>query len=252
MNPTIVGAIVFACTFGGALLGFWFQARRRHLLDLESTETIRHSIGLVATMTALILGLVTASAKSSFDEVNMAVEAGAREVLTLDRLLARYGPETSGIRGDFKNAVARRIDMVWPQGSSKPMQLDPSKLSSDSEGLAERIRALAPRDDSQRWLQARAGEVAEELLEARWLATAYSEASVSVVFLVILLFWLTITFVSYGMVAARNSTVVTVLFLCAVSVGSALFLILEMDEPFGGLVRVSADPLRFALSHLNR
>ena len=109
-----------------------------------------------------------------------------------------------------------------------------------------------PRDDSQRWLQARAGEVAEELLEARWLASAYSEASVSGVFLVILLFWLTITFVSYGLVAARNSTVVTVLFLCAVSVGSALFLILEMDEPFGGLVSVSADPLRFALVHLNR
>ena len=203
-------------------------------------------------MTALILGLITASAKSSFDEVNLAVEAGAREILTLDRLLARYGPETSGIRGDFKDAVARRIDMIWPLGSSRPMQLDPSKLSSDSEGLAERIRALTPRDDSQRWLQARAGEVAEELLEARWLATAYSEASVSVVFLVILVFWLTITFVSYGLVAARNSTVITVLFLCAVSVGSALFLILEMDEPFGGLVRVSADPLLYAHAHLNQ
>ncbi len=182
MNPTIVGTIVFACTFGGALLGFWLQARRKHDLDLESSETIRNSIGLVATMTALILGLITASAKSSFDEVNLAVESGARDVLTLDRLLARYGPETSGIRAAFKDAVARRIDMVWPQGSSRPMQLDPSKLSSDSEGLAERIRALTPRDDSQRWLQARAGEVAEELLEARWLASAYSEASVSVAF----------------------------------------------------------------------
>ena len=211
-----------------------------------------HSIGVVATMTALILGLVTASAKSSFDEVTFAVESGARDVLTLDRLLARYGPETSEIRAAFKDAVARRIDMIWPQGSSRPVQLDPSKLSSDAEGLAERIRALTPRDDSQRWLQARAGEVAEELLEARWLASAYSEASVSGLFLVILLFWLTITFVSYGLVAARNSTVVTVLFLCAVSVGSALFLILEMDEPFEGLLRVSADPLRFALAHLNQ
>ena len=252
MNPTLVGAIMFACTFGGALLGFWLQKRRKHELDLESTETIRHSIGVVATMTALILGLITASAKSSFDEVNLAVESGAREILTLDRLLARYGPETSGIRGALKDAVARRIDMVWPEGSSKPVQLDPSELSSNSEGLAERIRALVPRDDSQRWLQARARQVGEGMLETRWLASAYSEASVSGVFLVILIFWLTITFVSYGLVAARNSTVVTVLFLCAVSVGSAMFLILEMDEPFGGLVRVSADPLRYALAHLNQ
>ena len=252
MNPTLVGTIVFASTFGGALLGFWLQARRKHQLEMDTSETIRAAIGLVATMTALILGLITASAKSSFDEVTIAVESSATDILTLDRLLARYGPETSEIRADFKDAVARRIDMVWPQGSSRTAQLDPSRHTSDSEGLAERIRALSPHDDSQRWLQARAAEAAEELLEARWLASTYSEASVSGVFLVILLFWLTISFLSYGLVAARNSTVVSVLFLCAVSVGSALFLILEMDEPFGGLVRVSADPLRFALAHLNR
>ncbi len=176
MNPTLVGTIVFACTFGGALLGFWLQARRRH----RSRPRIQRddqsgSIGVVATMTALILGLVTASAKSSFDEVTVAVESSARDILTLDRLLARYGPETSGIRAAFKDAVASRIDMVWPQGSSRPAQLDPSTLSSDAEGLAEQIRALTPRDDSQRWLQARAGEVAEEMLEARWLASAYRE-----------------------------------------------------------------------------
>ena len=252
MNPTIVGTIVFACTFGGALLGFWLQARRKHQIDLESSETIRASIGMVATMTALILGLITASATSSFDEVNFAVESSAADILTLDRLLARYGPETSGIRAAFKDAVSSRIDMVWPQGSSRPVQLDPSKLSSDSEGLAERIRALTPRDDSQRWLQLRAGEIAEELLEARWMASAYSRASVSWVFLVTLVFWLTITFVSYGLVAARNSTVVSVLFFCAVSVGSALFLILEMDGPFYGLLRVSPDPLLFAHAHLNQ
>ncbi len=165
MNPTVVGTIVFAFTFGGALLGFWLQKRRKHDLDHESTETIRHSIGVVATMTALILGLITASAKSSFDEVTFAVESSARDILTLDRLLARYGPETSELRAAFKDAVARRIDMVWPQGSSRPVQLDPSELSSDAEGLAERIRALTPRDDSQRWLQARAREVAEKMLK---------------------------------------------------------------------------------------
>ena len=203
-------------------------------------------------MTALILGLVTASAQSSFAEVTVAVESSARDVLTLDRLLARYGPETSEIRAAFKDALARRIDMVWPQGSSRPTQLDPTRLSSDAEGLAGQIRALTPRDDSQRWLQARAGEVAEEMLQARWMASAYSEASISGIFIVILQFWLTITFVSYGLVAARSSTVRTVLFLCAVSVGSALFLILEMDEPFGGLLKVSADPLLFAHAHLNQ
>ena len=252
MNPTIAGLIVFACTFAGALFGFWLQPRAKHHLDADSRDAVKTGIGLVATMTALILGLITASAKSSFDEVNLAVESGARDVLTLDRLLARYGPETRELREAFKDAVARRIDMVWPQGSSRPAQLDPSRLSSDAEGLAERIRALTPRDESQRWLQARAGEAAEELLQARWLAFAGSEASVPGLFLVVMLFWLTITFVSYGLLATRNATVVTVLFVCAVSVGSALFLILEMDGPFHGLLSVSGDPLRFAYAHINQ
>ena len=137
MNPTIAGLIVFACTFAGALFGFWLQERAKHHLDADSRDTIKNGIGLVATMTALILGLITASAKSSFDEVSLAVESGARDILTLDRLLARYGPETSELRADFKDAVARRIDMVWPQGSSRPAQLDPSRLASETEGLAD-------------------------------------------------------------------------------------------------------------------
>ena len=252
MNPTIAGLIVFACTFAGALFGFWLQPRAKHHLDADARDAVKTGIGLVATMTALILGLITASAKSSFDEVNLAVESGARDILTLDRLLARYGPETRELREAFKDAVARRIDMVWPQGSSRPAQLDPSRLSADAEGLADRIRALTPRDESQRWLQARAGEAAEKLLESRWLAFADSEASVPGLFLVVILFWLTITFVSFGLLATRNATVVTVLFVCAVSVGSALFLILEMDGPFHGLLSVSADPLRFAYAHINQ
>jgi hypothetical protein len=123
---------------------------------------------------------------------------------------------------------------------------------ADAEGLADRIRALTPRDDSQRWLQARAGEAAEELLESRWLAFAGSEASVPGLFLVVILFWLTITFVSFGLLATRNATIITVLFVCAVCVGSALFLILEMDRPFDGLLSVSADPLRYAHAHINQ
>jgi hypothetical protein len=227
------------------------QPRTKHHLDADARDAVKTGIGLVATMTALILGLITASAKSSYDEVNLAVESGARDILTLDRLLARYGPETRELRGAFKDAVARRIDMVWPQGSSRP-QLDPSRVSADAEGLADQIRALTPRDDSQRWLQTRAVEAAEELLESRWLAFAGSEASVPGLFLVVILFWLTITFVSFGLLATRNATVVTVLFVCAVSVGSALFLILEMDGPFHGLLSVSADPLRYAYAHINQ
>jgi hypothetical protein len=254
MNPTIVGIIVFTCTFGGALLGMWFRITLpEHHLDAESKDTVKVGIGLIATMTALVLGLVTASAKSSFDAVNTAVKQTAIEALALDRVLARYGSETGEIRKGLQRAVGARIEMIWPQDAFKPANLDPmrSGAGSEAEGLAGAIRALHPRDDSQRALQSHALDLTEALLQARWIVLAGTETSVPLPFLLILLFWLTITFASFGLFAPRNATVISVLFVCSLSVGSAVFLVLEMDTPFTGLLKVSADPLRYAYAHLN-
>jgi hypothetical protein len=144
--------------------------------------------------------------------------------------------------------------MMWPQNSSRPADLDPirSGATAGAERLAGAIRDLTPRDDSQRSLQSRAAQLGEEILQARWLAFAGVGTSVPLPFLAILLFWLTITFASFGLFAPRNGTVLVVLFVCAVSVGSAVFLILELDGPFDGLLKVPADPLRYALTHLNQ
>ena len=253
MHPTLVGVIVFACTFGGALLGMWVRTilPAGHL-DEDSKDTVKLGIGLVATMSALVLGLVTASAKSSFDAVDTAVKSAALDVLTLDRLLARYGPETSGLRTSLQRMVASRIDMVWPQGSPRPVNLDLAKAPSEVEAIVDGIRALTPHTDSQRALQARAQESAEGLLRVRWLVSASTVTSVPLPFLAILLFWLTITFASFGLFAPRNATVIAVLTVCAVSVAAAVFLVLEMDGPFSGVLKVSPEPLRYAYAHLNQ
>jgi len=221
----------------------------KHYFDNESRDTVKVGIGLIATMTALVLGLVTASAKSSFDNVNTAVKAFATQILALDRTLARYGSETGGIRKDLQRMIGTRIDMVWPQDSSKPTSLDPL---SGGEEIARAVRNLKPADDSQRALQARALDLAETLLQSRWIVTTSIGASVPLPFLVVLLFWLTITFASFGLFAPRNAMVVGVLFVCALSVASALFLVLEMDGPFDGVLKVSAEPLRAAYARLNQ
>ena len=253
MNPTKIGIITFAFAFGGVLLGMWLRsALPKHHLDAESKDTVKLGIGLIATMTALILGLVTASAKSSFDAVDNAVAATAVQLLALDRTLARYGPETGEIRKELKQALGERIDMIWPSGSTRPLALDPitSGMAPRVEALTDSIRLLKPHDDLQRALQSRAADLAEGLLQARWLVVTSAEASVPTPFLVVLLFWLTVTFASFGVFAPRNGTVIVVLFVCAVSIGGALFLVLELDGPFDGLLRVSPDPLRFAFTHM--
>ena len=255
MDATIVGIIVFTCTFAGALLGMWLRAALpEHWLDAESRDTVKVGIGLIATMTALVLGLVTASAKSSFDAVDTTVKQTATQLLALDRVLARYGSETGEIRKGLQRAVGARIDMVWGQGSSKPADLDPMRSGTAlaAERLADAVRGLKPQDDSQRAFQARALDLAEAILQSRWLAMASTGSSIPMPFLVILLFWLTITFASFGLFAPRNAMVVTVLFVCALSVGGAIFLVLEMDGPFDGMLKVSADALRYAHTHLNQ
>jgi hypothetical protein len=106
MNPSIVGMIVVACSFGGALLGLWLRtALPEQHLDAESRDTVKVGIGLIATMTALVLGLVTASTKSAFDAVDTAVKQTAIELLALDRILARYGSETGEIRQGLQRAM---------------------------------------------------------------------------------------------------------------------------------------------------
>lgn len=255
MNPTMTGFIVFTCAFLGALFGMWLRnVLPEHHLDEESKETVKVGIGLIATMTALVLGLVTASSKSSFDAVDTAVKQTAMQVLTLDRVLARYGSETKEIRTGLRHIIGIRIEKIWPQDSTKFASLDPTRAGAmlEAEGLADAIRNLKPHDDSQRALQSRALDLAEALLQTRWLMLTSSETSAPMPFLVILVFWLTIIFASFGLFASRNATVLGILFVCALSVGSAVFLVLEMDAPFYGLIRVSADPIRNAYAHLNQ
>jgi hypothetical protein len=252
MSPWTMGCLVLACTFGGALLGMWLRrlVPDGHVSD-AAWDTAKLGIGLVATMTALLLGLVTASAKSSFDEMGNTIRHTAAELLTLDRSLGKYGPETKEIREAVKLGVARRIEETWPQDGAD-LELAMAEDTPMIEAIGDRIRALSPESEVQRDLRARALGLIDRILESRWLVLSGRRSSIPVLFLTALTAWLTVTFTIFGVFAPRNSTVVTILFVCALSVASAVFLILEMDGPFEGVLRVSPDPLLFALSRLGQ
>jgi hypothetical protein len=254
MNPGLIGAIAVLCSVLGVLAGGCLRTRlpRAHL-EGESKEVIKLGIGLTATVTALVLGLVTASTKSAFDAVDTAVKDTATKLLVIDRTLARYGPEAAPIRVELKHVVSERVEMIWPTGAARPASLDPTSAGRAPrvERLVDAIRSLDPGNDLQGALQSRAAGLAEDVLEARWMAMAGTGSSVPVLFLVVVMSWLTLIFAIYGMFA-DNRTAISVLFVCAFSIGSALFLVLELDAPFDGLIQVAADPLRYAIGHMNR
>jgi hypothetical protein len=250
---------VFAFILGGVLFGVFIRSvlPEGHLSD-ESKFVMKLGIGLIATMTALVLGLVTASAKSSFDTHDQAVKHAAIDILTLDRILARYGPETKEIRSSFRRIVAARHDAIWPpltSGTSPPARpdiIDPFEATAAIEGVADQIGALTPQNDAQRWLQTRAKNTIEELMKTRWMVVGTGNVSIPLPFLVAIVFWLAVIFAIFGMFAPRNATVLTALFLCALSVSIAVFLIMEMDRPFDGIIKVSDAPIRYVLSHMGQ
>ena len=253
MSATLVALLVLTCTVGGALIGMWLRsALPPHHLDGDSRDVVRLAMGLVATMTALVLGLVIASAKSAFDAEDAAITQSTVDVLTLDRALARYGPETADIRKAIRIAVAAQLEATWPEDGTHKVVLDDAEVTHHLEGLVDRIRSLTPTTEAQSWLQSQALQLGSDMLETRWLVRDRATNSIPVPFLVILVSWLTLLFSSFGLFAPRHGTAVAVLSLCALSVAAAVFLILEMEHPFDGTIKVSSAPVIYALSQLDQ
>ena len=148
------GLLTFVCTFGGALAGIWVRARlpAAHL-SKESQDVIRLGMGLVATMTALLLGLVTAAAKGSFDSQDAAVRNAAAGLLTMDRMLARYGPETQVPRDLLQRIVAARVEETWPTSTARANDPALPQGALPAEAVEDQILRLTPETDAQRWLK---------------------------------------------------------------------------------------------------
>ena len=245
MNAWTVASITFFCTFGGSLLGTFIRsAVPENHMSRESQDVVRLGMGLVATMTALLLGLVTASAKGQFDAQDAAVRSSAVNILTLDRDLARYGPETRPIRDRLKSVVELRLQSTWPTGAG-PRQIPQPRMTGAAEEIQGRILALEPGTEPQRWLRAQALGLSDEILKTRWRVLQADTAAVPTSFLVVVICWLMLTFTSFGLYAPRNATVLSALFIAALSVAAAVFLILELCSPFDGLIKVSGDPSGF-------
>lgn len=251
MSPLDIGYIVLACVFGGALLGMALRLiLPEHHLNADSKDVIKLGMGLTATMSALVLALLTNSAKSSFDTQRNELTQMSANIILLDRVLAHYGPETKDARALLRLTVAGMIARVWPEDRSKLTSMEPD--SAQGEGFFDKIEELSPQNEVQRSLQAQALKTSIDIGQARLLMLEQGGRSIPMPFLVLLIFWVTGIFLSFGLFAPHNATVIATLFLCALSVSGAIFLIMELDHPFGGLVRISSAPLTSAIAHIGK
>ena len=248
MSNVTISLIVFVLVFGGALLGiFLSSALPQDHLNETSKDVVRTGIGLVVLIAGLVLGLLVASAKQYYDAQSDELNAMSAKIVLLDRVLAHYGPETREARDLLRSDLVLMLNQLW---SKNRTSLQPSLAIR--KGFYDELQGLSPRTDAQRSIQAQALGITLALAEMRWLRYEQSATAVSWPLLVVLVFWLTIIFISFGIFAPKNLTVVTTLLFSALAVSGAVLLILEMYSPYVGLIHVSSAPLRAALEQLGQ
>jgi hypothetical protein len=228
MGPLATSFVVFVLVFAGAPLG---MALRRALPEehfgTDAKDTVRLAIGLIVTMTGLVLGML---------------------VVTLDNLLTLYGPEAKQTRIEVRRFVEEAIDRIWPKKKSEEFQLRPK--SNEGDIYAE-LQKLVPKNDIQVAAKAQITSLIIDLKRTYWLMFLESEqTSMSFPLLVVVVSWLIAIFISFGAFAPSNSTVMVTLLICAMAVSAAIFIIMEMYSPFSGMLKISPVAVRDALHQM--
>jgi len=248
MTSVEVAIVIFCCLFIGALVGMALRTIiPQHQLDPETKDLIKLGVGLIGTMSALVLGLLVASTKGAYDTEKSELAQIAGNVILLDRGLAHYGADTADARAALRVTVTA---MMAHDGSRNRLEKLGQAAPVRGEVVFDKLEDLVPHTDGQRELLSQAKSLAIALGQTRWLLFAQSGTSISTPFLVIVVFWLTVLYVSFGLFAPRNTTAFVTLLVSAASVAGAMFLILDLDHPFTGFMQIADTPLRNALAVL--
>jgi len=250
MGPLAVSFVVFVLIFSGAPAG---MALRRALPEehflTDAKDTVRLAIGLIVTMTGLVLGMLVSSAKTYYDGQKNVVAEMATEVVSLDGLLTLYGPEAKQTRIEVRRFVEDAIDRIWPKEKSGVYQLKPKNNEGD---VYAELQRLVPKNDTQAAAKAQITSLTLDLKRTYWLMFLESEqTSMSLPLLIVVTLWLVAIFISFGAFAPANSTVMVTLIICAMAVSAAIFIIMEMYSPFSGMLKISPVAVRDALSQMS-
>jgi hypothetical protein len=253
VSELAIALVVLGCVLGAGVLGYAFNdSLPKHHLSHESRDSVKQTVAIVSTLTALVLGLLLATTKSAYDTKASELTGMAANIVLLDRILAQYGPDAADARRLLRTSTAAKLNELWAENQLRLASFRKLDATAPLEALQTNLRELAPRTEAQRELRARAIDIASDIAHTRWLILAQASGSIPGPFLAVLAAWLALTFVGLGIVATRNATVTAAGIAAALAVAGALFLILELDVPYDGVIKLSDAPLRLALEHLGR
>jgi hypothetical protein len=229
----------------GLLLGRVIHENYR---DDATQKIVQTAMGTISLVAALVLGLLVATAKNKFDTDNQQTEQFAANLMLLNRELANFGPGANESKGLLRKYTIAKIAATWPKESGpKPGPNDPPPWEL-LESFQKSVIGLIPQTESQRSEVTTALQTTADLTKTTWLETAKEADHIQHPFVFVMLGWLFLLFVGYGLYAPRNLLVVAALFVGALSIAGAIVLIVDMDSPFEGLIVVSPEPMQKALA----
>jgi hypothetical protein len=252
MAIALYGLIAFAVVFGGGLVGLLLGRLLPEQYHSDATQrVVQTATGMVSLISALVLGLLVASAKGKFDTANQEAEELAAKVLLINRELVNFGPEANDARVLLGKYAVGRFAETWPaEEGPKPEPNDPPPWKL-LESLQRSLSGLAPKTEAQRAEAAGASGAAADLEKATWLEAAQESEHVQHPFVAVLILWLFVLFVSFGLFAPRNLVVVAALLVGALAISGAVILIVDMDSPYEGLLIVSPEPMKLVFAKLS-
>jgi hypothetical protein len=249
MSSLHVSLIVFLIIFAGAIFGILLRRvlPREHFKP-ETEAVIKLVTGFVVTMTGIILGMLVSSSKASYDAQKLLVSQISSEVILLDRAMAEYGPETNDIRIQLRETTIAAINRVWPASGTTPAALLPE---DGMDKLEDRMKDLTPRNSSQSYAREHSIAILTNLRQSSWILFMQADTNkLSMPLLVILVSWIVAIFISFGLYAPPNPTVIVTILIGALAVSAAILIIMEMYSPFSGIMRISSEPVSEAISRL--
>jgi hypothetical protein len=242
-----IGLIAFLCLFGSAVLGTLVRSYLpEHHQSADTQRIVNLGAGIIGTMAALVLGLLIASAKGSYDTQSNELTGMAAKIALLDRALEFYGPDAQNSRDLLRHLVDRTVRELWPNERNSGEKA-PAAQRSTAGQLYQSIDELSPQNDLQRAIKTQATGMITQLAEQRWLILEQKRGVVSTPLLVILIFSLAINFFTFGLFAPRNATVIATLCVCALASAGAIYLMIEFYHPYGGLIQIPSSTLQNAL-----
>ncbi|WP_439612256.1 hypothetical protein [Reyranella sp.] len=238
--------------FGGGLIGLYVaRALPSHHLTKESGAVVKLSAAVVASLTSLVLALMLSAANGAYSVNAGIVTKLGSDIIQLDHMLRAYGPEADAARVHLRDYAGRKSEELFP--AAPPPSRDSRGTADLLDRLLDSILSLTLPDRRHTALAAQALSITNQIYAERWLLWENPGTTVPAPFLFVLVFWLFLVFVSFGVFAPPNLTVVASLFLSALAVTGAIFLILQLGDPMHhSWLQISGEPLQRALLEIGR